>query len=107
MAKQKYYPSDYAKSVPAKVRGTRSTEGVTIIHTSMNRAERRKEASIKRHTEYEHITHNIIRVGERSKRKKEAKAQFRETQRAQRLIESNRRANQRRKNQENGTITTG
>lgn len=47
-----YGPADYAKSVPAERPGTKSTVGVTVIHSGPNRAAKRANAAASRHTSY-------------------------------------------------------
>lgn len=78
-----YGPSDYARSVPAEVRGTRSTKGVTIIHTGRNRDARRADAAYAEHTTYVPRTNDVARLGERAKRKRaasDANATYKATQ---------------------------
>lgn len=64
-----YGPADYARSVPAEVRGTRSTKGVTVIHSGRNRDTRRADAAYAEHTTYVPRTNDVARLGERAKRK--------------------------------------
>lgn len=107
--RKKLGPADYAKSIPAEVRGTRSTKGVTVIHSGPNRASRRANASAARHTQYEPRTNDIARLGERSKeraRAREVQNRHMQLQRAASAAERKRRvAATKARNREKGSAT--
>lgn len=68
-----YGPSEYARSVPSEKRGTRSTQGVTIIHSGKNRSERRADAAYARHTAYVPRTTTVARLGNRAIARRQAR----------------------------------
>jgi hypothetical protein len=72
-----YKPNEYARSVPAKKRGTRSTKGVAIMHSGGNRLDRRAYAASLRHTTYEPRSTTVATHGSRHAAKAAARAKLR------------------------------